>query len=72
MKTHVFYHRFQDGSWGIARRFVGPDDRWQNELVLDPSNHAFESDEFVNWSHYTVRVTAPHTGKAHFELPGAH
>lgn len=72
MKTHVFYHQFRDGSWGVVRRFVGPDNRWQNKLVMAPSNYAFDSDEFVKWAHYTVRVTAPHTGKAYFELPLPH
>lgn len=72
MNTHTFYHRFRDGFWGSAQRFIGPDNRWHSELVGRPSEVAMQSDEFSKWGDYISRVTAPHTGKAHFELPTAH
>ena len=72
MTTHTFYHQFLDGSWGTARRFMGPDNRWHSKLIQGPSEVAMHSDEFSKWGDYISRVTAPHTGKAYFELPAAH
>lgn len=72
MKTHIFCHRFEDGSWGSAQRFVGSDNRWHSELVKRPSENAMLTDEFDKWADYINRVTAPHTGKAYFELPASH
>lgn len=72
MRTHFFCHRFRDGSWGSARRFVGPDNRWHSKLVRHPSEDAVHSDEFEKWADYMSRVTASHTGKAYFELPASH
>lgn len=69
MKAHTFYHRFRDGSWGSARRFVGSDNRWHSELIARPSEIAMQSDEFSKWGDYISRVTTSHDGKAYFELP---
>lgn len=72
MTTHTFYHRFRDGSWGSARRFVRPDSGWHSELMGRPSEEAMQSDEFSKWGDYISRVTDSHKGKAYFELPAAH
>jgi hypothetical protein len=72
MKAHTFYHQFLDGSWGTARRVLGPDNRWHTKVVERPSNDAEVSGEFREWMRYMMRTTAPHTGKAYFELPGLH